>query len=317
MPVSLPNSSKTLAAALASALVIAAPVGANERRTLSELMSGWGTQLDNVEVRTETLKPGLHVLRGAGGAVLASLGEDGVLIVDDQFPQVVPQLRRAIVELGGGDVDFVVNTHWHFDHADGNPLLGSAGARIIAHSNSRRKMTRANTVTFVGYHYRQPPYPAAGLPVITFDNSMSLHFNGQRVDVMHFGPAHTTGDAVVFFRGDNVVHMGDLFNARFPYIDAGNGGTLAGLIAVCRSIADQIDEDTRIVSGHAPVVGYADLQDYIAMLETAHARLERLIADGRTLEQTLAAKPMVDFEAKRGADSTLFVTMAYQTLGRP
>ena len=173
-------------------------------------MSAWGTDLDNAVVSAETLKPGLHVLSGAGGAVVVSIGEQGVLMVDDQFPQVVPKLQDKIAELGGGDIDYVVNTHWHFDHADGNPLLGASGSRIIAHSNSRRQMQVSTKVSYVGFHYVQPPYPPEGLPVITFDHSMTLHFNGQEIDLQYFGPAHTTGDAAVFFRGDNVVHGGDL-----------------------------------------------------------------------------------------------------------
>ena len=288
---------------------------ADERRSLHALMSGWGTDLDNAEISAETLKPGLHVLRGAGGAVLVSIGE-GVLMVDDQFPQVVPKLQDKIAELGGGDIDFVVNTHWHFDHADGNPLLGASGSRIIAHSNSRRQMQVSTKVSYVGFHYVQPPYPSEGLPVMTFDNSMTLHFNGQQVDLQYFGPAHTTGDAAVFFRGDNVVHVGDLFSGGYPYIDAANGGSLSGLIAVCRAIAEQIDANTRIVSGHAPVVSQDEFLAYIAMLETSHENLTKLIAEDNSLEQVLAANPTAAFDAERG-NPTLFVTMAYQTLTRP
>ncbi len=311
------NATTTRAAALAALLIASVPAVATEGRTLTDVLAGWGTDLTAVEVSADTLKPGLHVLRGAGGAVVASIGEDGVLIVDDQFPEVVPKLEAKIEELGGGRVDFVINTHWHFDHADGNPVLGAAGSWIIAHSNSRRQMMRSTQVTYVTYHYEQPPYPSAGLPVITFDDSMTLHFNGQRIDVLHFGPAHTTGDAAVFFRADNVVHVGDLYNARYPYIDAANGGTLAGLIAACRSIAEELDERSLIVSGHAPVVTSAVFQEYIAMLETAHERLRILVSDGRSLEQILAAKPLSDFDARRNADPTLFITMAYQTLMRP
>lgn len=296
-------------------LLFATASPADEQRSLYELMSGWGTDLDNAEVSAETLKPGLHVLRAAGGAVLVSIGEQGVLMVDDQFPQVVPKLQKKIAELGGGDVDYVVNTHWHFDHADGNPSLGASGSTIIAHSNSRRQMQVSTKVSYVGFHYVQPPLPAEGLPVITFDNSMTLHFNGQQIDVQYFGPAHTTGDAAVFFRGDNVVHVGDLYSGGYPYIDAANGGTLSGLIAVCRSIAEQLNADTRIVSGHAPVASQNEFLAYVAMLETSYENLRALVAEGNSLEQVLAANPTVEFDASRG-NPTLFVTMAYQTLTR-
>ena len=302
-------------AALSGLLFVSAAL-ADERRSLHELMSGWGTDLDNAEISADTLKPGLHVLRGAGGAVLVSIGEQGVLMVDDQFPQTVPKLQDRIAELGGGDIDFVVNTHWHFDHADGNPLLGASGSRIIAHSNSRRQMQVSTKVSYVGFHYVQPPYPPEGLPVITFDDSMTLHFNGQQVDLQYFGPAHTTGDAAVFFRGDNVVHVGDLYSGGYPYIDAANGGSLSGLIAVCRAIAGQIDANTTIVSGHAPVASRDDFLDYIAMLETSYENLRKLVAEGQSLDQVLAANPTAEFDAKRG-NPTLFITMAYEALARP
>ncbi len=294
-------------------LLASGAVGADERRSLEELMSGFGADLDNVNVTVETIKPGLHVMRGAGGAVLVSIGDDGVLMVDDQFPQSIPGFTRAIAELGGEGVDFVINTHWHFDHADGNPVLGEAGARIIAHSASREQMTRETKVSYGGFHYLQPPYPAAGLPVLTFDDSMSVHFNGQRIDLLHYGPAHTAGDAAVFFRGDNAMHVGDIYNARYPYIDAPNGGSLAGLIAVCRSILDVTDADTLIVSGHARVAGRRELENYFAMLEMTHQRLEDMLAEGKTLDEILAANPTAEFDEQRG-NPTLFIMMSVQSM---
>jgi glyoxylase-like metal-dependent hydrolase (beta-lactamase superfamily II) len=301
-----------LSAASAAALTGATAL-AEEERTLNELLSGWGVTIDTVEVEVETLSPGTHVMRAAGGAVLVSIGAQGVLIVDDQFPQTVPRIRQAIRELGGGDVDFVINTHWHFDHADGNALLGGAGSHIIAHSNSRRQMISGARVSYTQTYYEQPPSPAEALPVVTFDESITLYFNDQRIDVMHFGPGHTDGDAAVFFRGANVVHVGDLYNARYPYIDAGNGGSLAGLIAVCRSILDQMNDDMLVVSGHAPVANYTDLQDYVEMLETMHAKLSSLKSSGLSLDEVLAAGPTAEFDADHG-DPTLFVTMAYRSL---
>ena len=286
---------------------------ADEERSLEALMSGWGTDLNNIELRSETLAPGLHVIRGAGGAALASIGEDGVLLVDDQFAQGVPALQRQISALGGDGVDYVVNTHWHFDHADGNPLLGAGGAQIIAHAASRQQMMQRTKVEYLGFHYQQPPYPAEGLPRLTFDTTMSLHVNGQRIDLAHFGPAHTAGDAAVFFRGDNVVHVGDLYSSGYPYLDAGNGGTLEGLIAVCRHIADWVNDDTQIVSGHSPVATRSDLLDYTAMLETVYADLSRMVREGKNLDDVLAADVTATFDEQRG-NSALFVTMAYRSL---
>ena len=291
-------------------LIFCTSANAHESRSLDEVLAGFGTDFDNVVIRVETLKPGLHAIFAAGGTVVVSIGDQGVLMVDDQFPQVLPKLKQTIHELGGGDIDFVINTHWHYDHANNNPQLGEEGTWIIAHKNSRRKMTGTSTILYSGYSYDQPPYPLAGLPVFTFDEQMQVHFNDQTIELAWFGPAHTAGDAVVFFRGDNVVHLGDLYSSGYPYIDAANGGTLAGLIAACKSIADAIDADTILVSGHSGISNYNELVAYITMLETMYGRLETLIDTGHSLEDVLDAAPSSDFDEDRG-DATLFLTMAY------
>lgn len=291
-------------------VLIASSAGAHESKTLDELLAGWGSDPADAVVTVETLKPGLHALFAAGGTAIVSIGDQGVLMVDDQFPQVLPKLKQAIGKLGGGDIDFVINTHWHFDHADNNPQLGAEGAWIVAHSKSRQKMTGTATILYDGYSYDQPPYPLEGLPVFTFDDRMQIHFNGQKIDLLHFGPAHTTGDAIVWFRHDNVVHVGDLYSSGYPYIDAANGGTLAGLIAVCRSIASAIDADTIIVSGHSGIASYDDLIAYIAMLQDTYDRMEKLIDSGYSLEDILDDTLGAGFDLSRG-DPTLFLNMAY------
>ncbi len=293
-------------------LIIGMSANAHESRSLDEVLAGFGTDFDNVVVRVETLKPGLHAIFAAGGTVVVSIGDQGVLMVDNQFPEVLPKLKQTIHEMGGGHIDFVINTHWHYDHANNNPQLGEEGTWIIAHKNSRRKMTGTSTILYSGYSYDQPPYPLDGLPVFTFDEQMQVHFNDQTIELAWFGPAHTSGDAVVFFRGDNVAHLGDLYSSGYPYIDAANGGTLAGLIAACKSIAEAIDEDTILVSGHSGIASYNELAAYIAMLETMHGRLETLIDTGHSLEDILEAAPSKDYDEDRG-DATLFLTMAYMS----
>jgi cyclase len=292
------------------ALLVGLTASAHESRSLEDVLEGFGTDFDNVVVKVEALKPGLHAIFAAGGTVVVSIGDQGVLIVDNQFPEVLPKLKQAINDLGGGDIDFVINTHWHFDHANNNPQLGNEGAWIVAHINSRRKMTGTSTILYDGYSYDQPPYPVEGLPVFTFNKRMQVHFNKQEIELAYFGPAHTAGDAVVFFRGDNVAHLGDLYSSGYPYIDAANGGTLAGLIVACQSIADTIDKDTILVSGHSGIANYSDLLTYITMLESMYDRLETLIDSGHSLDEILAAAPSADFDVERG-DATLFLTMAY------
>lgn len=301
--------------ALIAALLLNGAVLAHESMSLEDLLAGWGVDLDAVEVTTETVAPGLQVLFGGGGNVLVSIGEQGVLMVDSQFPQMIPKLRAAIRELGGDSIDFTINTHWHFDHADGNPMLGREGSWLVSHRNSRRMMTGKHDIDLVSVLYTQPPYPTEGLPVITYDDRMQFHFNGQTVDLLHFGPAHTTGDTAVYFRDANVVHMGDVFNAGYPFIDAGNGGDLEGMIAFCKAILDAIDDDATIVPGHGPVKAYADLEAYVVMLRTITDRISDMIDRGMSLDDVLAAAPTREFDETYG-DPTLLVNRAYVSLAR-
>ena len=189
-------------------------------------------QLDNLDealrttpITTQRLADNFHVLFGVGGNILVSIGSNGVLIVDDQFPQMVPKYKATIGELGGGAIDFAINTHWHFDHADGNQVLGPGGTWLVSHENSRQMMMKNNVINLVTQKRDQPAYSETALPVLAYDDAMQFHFNGERIDLMHFGPAHTTGDTAVIFRNHKTVHMGDVYNnAGYPFIDADNGG---------------------------------------------------------------------------------------------
>jgi glyoxylase-like metal-dependent hydrolase (beta-lactamase superfamily II) len=288
---------------------------AHEAMSLRELMLSFGTDLDTAEVRRETISPGLHVLFAAGGNVVVSIGEQGVLMVDSQFPEMIPKLKAAIADLGGGNVDFTINTHSHFDHVDGNPMLGREGSWMIAHINSRHLMLSERTIDFGDRLYRQGPYPLEGLPVFTFDDRMQMFFNGQRIDILHFGAAHTSGDVVVIFRNDNVIHMGDLLTAGYPFIDTSFGGQLDGMIAFCKSVLATIDEQTKVVPGHGPVMSYGDLVDHVAMLETVRDRIRALIDRGHSLEAVMEANPSEEFDAARG-DPALFIRGAYATLSQ-
>jgi glyoxylase-like metal-dependent hydrolase (beta-lactamase superfamily II) len=287
----------------------------HEAMSLREYLLSFGADLDAAEVSYETIAPGLHVLYGAGGNVVVSIGDQGVLMVDSQFPEMIPKLKAAIHELGGGNIDFTINTHWHFDHADGNPMLGREGSWLISHINSRRMMLREKTMGFGDRTYIQAPYPPEGLPVFTFDERMQMFFNGQRIDILHFGAAHTTGDAAVFFRNDNVVHMGDTFFANYPFIDTRHGGHLDGMITFCNSVLDAIDGETQVVPGHGLVLSYDDLTNYVAMLETVRDRVSALIDLGYSLEAVMEANPTEEFDATRG-NPTGFIRGAYDSLSQ-
>jgi glyoxylase-like metal-dependent hydrolase (beta-lactamase superfamily II) len=278
-------------------------------------------QYENARIEKQQIADGFHVLFGVGEGVIAgnigvSIGEQGVLIVDDQFPEIAPKYKAAIRELGGGDVDFVTNTHWHFDHADGNKALGPEGTWIVAQENSRDMLLKDNVINLVSTTIDQPMFPAAALPTITYARQMSLHFNGERIDLMHAGPAHTTGDTAVIFRGRNAVHLGDVFNTSgYPFIDADNGGSLSGVIAFCQAVIEELDANSIVIPGHGAVSNYQGLADYIAMLSTVRDRIQALVASGASLEQVVAARPTAEWDARQG-DPGSFINRAYTSMAR-
>ena len=257
-------------------------------------------------IERQTLAQGLHVLFAVGEGVIAGniavlSGPQGVLIVDDQFAELAPKYKAAIRELGGGDVDFVINTHWHFDHTGGNTVLGPEGAWIVAHDNVHEWLQRDNRINLVSQVIDQPASPADALPVMTYARRMSFHFNGEQIDLLHPGAAHTTSDSAVIFRGRSTVHLGDVFNTSgYPFIDADNGGSLPGLIAFCEAVLGEIDRNAIVIPGHGPVSDYQGLADYIAMLATIRDRIQALIASGASLEQVVAARPTAEWDEANG-----------------
>lgn len=274
-------------------------------------------QLAAAQIRTEKVGDDLYVLFGLGGNIAVSIGSDGVLAVDTQFPDLVPRYLAAIREVGGGAIDFAINTHWHYDHADGNLVLGPTGTWIIAQANSRQMLTKDNMInTVTRPPFPQKTYPPAARPMATFTDRMQLYFNGEQIELMHFGPAHTTGDAAVIFRSHNAVHLGDVFNnAGYPFIDTDNGGDLDGTIAFCEAVLKELRPGATVIPGHGPVAKYEDLAAYIAMLKGVRAKLAALIASGATLEQAIAAKPTAEWDARYG-DPTRMVNRGYAALTR-
>jgi glyoxylase-like metal-dependent hydrolase (beta-lactamase superfamily II) len=271
---------------------------------------------------TEKIRDGFYVMFGVGEEVVAgnmgvSIGPQGVLVVDDQFPEMAPKYKAAIAELGGSEkIAFAINTHWHFDHSDGNKALGPEGTWFVAHELSREMMLKDNIINLVDQQRDQPAHPAIALPIVTYDRSMRLHFNGQRIDLLHFGPAHTTGDTAVIFREHNVVHLGDVFNmAGYPFIDADNGGSISGVIDFCSGVLEEIEPGTVVIPGHGPVTDYQGLADYVTMLRTIRDRIAALISSGASLEQVIAARPTAEWDEQRG-DPARLIDRAYVSMTR-
>jgi glyoxylase-like metal-dependent hydrolase (beta-lactamase superfamily II) len=271
-------------------------------------------------VTTEQVKPGLYVLRSAGGTqvagnVLAVLGDPGVLVIDSGYPQFVPKYREAIAALHGGAVTHVINTHWHDDHSEGNKLFGPDGALIVAHTNARQMLTHDNKINVVRTILEQPAFPSAALPVVTFDDRIELYFGSERLELVHASPAHTAGDVAVILRTSNLVHTGDVFlPAAYPFADVDNGGDFDGVITFCRDVLARIDRDTIIVPGHGATASYDDLARYIEMLEEVRGRIVTLIEGGATLAQVVAAQPTREFDEKYGNPTTYFLDRAYKSL---
>jgi len=283
--------------------------------SLDELLAVFNWNLPEVEIRTEKVTDNFYVLFGAGGNIGVSLGAQGVLIVDDQFPEMIPKVGDAIRAIGGGAVDFAINTHWHFDHAEGNLALGPGGTLLVSQANSRQKMLGDHVINLVGIKYLQKAYPKSALPVITYDDTMQFHFNDERIDLLHVGPAHTTGDTAVIFRGNNAVHLGDVFNRGYPFIDADNGGDLGGMIVFCQAVLDTINADTVVIPGHGELSDYEGLESYIAMLSTVHTRISKLVKRGKSMQEVAAAKVTAGFDDIYG-DPAQFVNRSYTSIKR-
>lgn len=303
---------------------LAVSIAADDAMSLDDLLDRFGWDFETAEVVTEQVGDGLHVLFGLGGNIAVSIGTDGVLIVDDQFPEMVPKIRAAIEALGretgaGSEIDYVINTHWHFDHAQGNLTLGPGGTRILAHANARHDMAQGGLINLVIARYRQEPYPEEALPTITYTRGMRLHFNGEQIDLIHAGPAHTTGDTAVIFRGQNAVHFGDVFvTTGYPFVDVDSGGDIDGMIAFCRTVLDELPEDAVVIPGHGRITDRAAVEAYVGMLEAVRSRVADLIAEGKTKEQVIAAKVTAEFDETYGPESASlgFVDRVYASLTR-
>jgi glyoxylase-like metal-dependent hydrolase (beta-lactamase superfamily II) len=224
---------------------------------------------------------------------------DGVFLIDDQFAPLTPRILEEVRKLSEKPVRFVVNTHWHGDHTGGNENLGEAGAIIVVHANVRKRMSEKQFTE--AFNRTVEPSPKGALPVVTFDQSVSFHWNDETIEVVHVQPAHTDGDAVVYFENANVVHAGDVFfNGTYPFIDTSSGGNLEGLIRGVERILERCDGKTRIIPGHGPLATRADLERYHRMLTSVRDRIDPMLRAGKSRDEVIAAKPTADLDADWG-----------------
>jgi cyclase len=239
--------------------------------------------LSKVEIKATKVNGNVYMLEGAGGNIGVSVGPDGILIVDDQFAPLAEKIRAALKTLGEGKLKFILNTHWHGDHTGGNVQFGK-DAPIIAHDNVRKRLSTEQRSEF--FKQTTPASPKEALPVITFDQSLSVHFNGEEIRVIHFPHGHTDGDSVIFFTTSNVVHMGDdFFAGRFPFVDLESGGSVEGLTKNIGEIIPKLPAGAKLIPGHGAISTVDDLKAYHRMLLETTEIVRQKIAAKKTLDQ--------------------------------
>lgn len=290
--------------ALAFALV-AAPAAAQQ-------------DLSKVEIKVEKLAAGVAVLFGAGGNIGLSYGEDANALIDDQFAPLTDKILAAVATLDADPVRFVINTHWHGDHSGGNENLGKRGAVILAHHHVRERMSAEQLMP--AFNEKVPASPKDALPVVTFDDGVALHLNGDTLRAIHVANAHTDGDSLVYWEKANVLHMGDTYFHRFtfPFIDIDSGGSIDGLIAAAGKGLEIANETTRIIPGHGPVASRQDLAAYRDMLVDIRAKVAAGIKASRTLDQIKVSAPAARYGMADGfMKPDRFIEFVHTSLKKP
>jgi cyclase len=269
-------------------------------KSLVLLMSIWGMaavavaqqqDFSGVKIKTTHVSGPIYMLEGRGGNIGVSVGEDGVLLVDDQYAPLADKILAAIEEIGGKGPKFILNTHWHGDHTGGNEPFGKSSV-IIAHTNVRERLSTRQTL----FGRTVEPMPRHALPVITFEDSLSVHFNGEEIRVLHMPAGHTDGDSIVIFTDSNVIHAGDLvFAGMFPFVDLDHGGDVEGMARNVGKVIDRVRHmeqhrpGVKIIPGHGPLSTLSNLETYHSMLTESIGLVQKAIAEGRSLEDIKAA----------------------------
>ena len=239
-----------------------------------------------IQIKVHNVSGNIYMLEGAGGNIGVSAGEDGVVIVDDQFAPLAEKIKAAIKGISDKPLRFVINTHWHPDHVGGNEVF-SKESTVIAHENVRKRMVTGGIIGNGGSIRRETKaYAKGALPVITFRQDSTVHFNGENIEILHYTSGHTDGDAIVFFRKSNVVHMGDNFvRYGFPFIDINSGGSIKGLIQTLDQVMQSLPADVKIIPGHGALSTPQDVRTFVQMLKDTTAAVEKAIAAKKSLEQ--------------------------------
>jgi cyclase len=267
--------------------------------TAGTVASAQDRDFSKVEIKVEKVAEGVYMLTGAGGNIGVSVGDDGIVIVDDQFAPLAPKIQAALKGIADKPVRFLLNTHYHFDHTGGNAEFGKTGSTIIAHENVRKRLAEGYTIK--RFNMTKPPASKEALPVITFDRSATVHLNGEDIRALHFPHGHTDGDSVIFFPKANVVHMGDdFFAGMFPFVDLDGGGSVRGYIEAIEGILKLTKPDTKFIPGHGPLSSADDARKYVTMLKETRAIVADAVRRKMKPEQMKANKILAKYAEPYG-----------------
>jgi cyclase len=266
---------------------------------------------DSVAIKTTKVAGSVYMLEGSGGNIGVLIGNDGVILVDDQYAPLSEKIKKAIAAISDKPIKFIVNTHFHGDHSDGNKVFGSEGSIIVAQENARKRLSKDHL--FTAFKKEQKAMSYEGLPKITFAESLTFNMNGETVHVIHIKNAHTDGDAAIYFKESNVLHTGDAFvRYGLPFIDDDGGGTIDGMINGAEQMLKMITDETKIIPGHGQIASKKDLLDYKNLLQTIRNRIADGIKAGKTADQIISSDPTKEF--KTGFDKIFFVQSVYNSL---
>jgi glyoxylase-like metal-dependent hydrolase (beta-lactamase superfamily II) len=268
----------------------------------------------SAKITTLALRRNLTLLAGAGGNIIVLPGRDGKVLVDAGYATSQSQLLEALNGISGDPLKHLVDTHWHFDHTDGNEWLNAAGATIIAHENTRTRLAARQEIP--AFHGVFPASPPGALPTIVFSSERKLSFNGEEIALEHYAPAHSDSDISVRFMEADVLHTGDTwFNGYYPFIDYHNAGTLKGMLQASARNLRTVDDTTIVVPGHGPAGDKTSLAKYDRMMNTVHDKVAALKRQGRSMSETVTARPSAEFDGEWGTgwiDPDTFVGLVYQ-----
>jgi cyclase len=273
-----------------------------------------------VQIKTTKVSGNIYMLEGAGGNIAASVGEDGIVIIDDQFAPLAEKIQAALKDLKITDkpVRFVINTHYHGDHTGGNEAFNNGGATLIAQDNVRKRLQAGGEAGNGGsIKMEVKPAPKAALPIITFQHDVTAHLNGEDIRAMHFPSGHTDGDSVIFFPKNNVVHMGDDFvRYGFPFIDVAGGGSVQGMIDAMEKVSAQLPPDVKVIPGHGALSNLDDVRAYVKMLKETSGAVQKALNDKKTLAQMKQEKILAPWSKWNGdfVNEDAFIETLYNSL---